>query len=130
MTATREEAKHVAESLPVGFGLLEISVLISIIYYAYQLWKACYGTQTYAMGDDGNHDQRLFRLAAKRVRRAAKYHKAKLSKDDAATLTKAALDHAAALPEARYMTCCTEPFAAEAGAVMIATAEDDDEDDE
>lgn len=127
MNATREEAKKVAESLPVGFGLIEISMLISIIYYAYQLWKACYDSNAtgYALGSDGKHSPTITRLARRRVKIAARHHGYKLSKDDLDTLTLAALDHAANLPASRFSACCAEPYVAELQAVGNVVEDDD-----
>lgn len=129
MNATREEAEAVAAELPVGFGLLEISILISIIYYSFQLWKACSGRQsyekTYAGGTQHKPDD--IRRAAKRVRRAARHHGQRLSKEDAVVIATAGLDHLAAMEPQRLAACCAESFEAEYNEVAEKTPEGDDD---
>lgn len=125
LNATREEAEAVAAELPVGFGLLEISILISIIYYSFQLWKACSGRQTYAGGTQHKPDD--IRRAAKRVRRAARHHGQKLSKEDAAVIATTGLDHLAAMEPQRLAACCAESFEAEYNEVAEKTPDRDDD---
>lgn len=127
MNATREEAEKVARSMPVGFGLIEISALISIVYYAFQLWKACSGRQSYEKLYAGGTQHRPddIRRAAKQIRRAARHHDQMLSRMDAETLAIAGLDHLVAMEPERMKACCSESFESEYNEVMAFTPDEE-----